>query len=409
MDSALITVLNMSLTGAFVIAAIVVARFALKKAPKMISYCLWAVAGFRLAIPFSFESVLSLMPFKAQPIPQGLPDYTAQQVYTVASGTPDPGYPWLAGQAAGPQQVLLSLGFYIWLLGALVMLICGMVSFLRLKRAVSGASLVPPNIYEADNIETPFVLGVLKPAIYIPSGLTRRERSYIVLHEQTHIRRRDHLVKFAAYFILCLHWFNPLAWAAFLLMGVDMEMSCDERVLKVMGAGTKKDYSQSLVRLATQRRVFSGSPLAFGEGGVKERVRNILSFGKTSWLVTITAVVLALLFSVGFSVDRAASEVTGKIIGSGEGAGNSPGQGLQDGFLVIEDDENQPAKKTLSFTELQSPPNKRNLKYMALSAKEAGTDSFAKLISGDGLPYDRYYYGIMRRGDDLIISYTFIE
>ena len=409
MDSALITILNMSLTGAFVIAAIVIARFALKKAPKMISYCLWAVAGFRLAIPFSFESVLSLMPFRAQPIPQGLPDYTAQQVYTAASGTPDAGYPWLAGQAAGPQQVLLSLGFYIWMLGALVMLICGMVSFLRLKRAVSGAGLVSQNIYEADNIETPFVLGVIKPAIYVPSGLTQRERSYIVLHEQTHIRRRDHLIKFAAYFILCLHWFNPLAWAAFLLMGVDMEMSCDERVLKVMGAGTKKDYSQSLVRLASQRRVFSGSPLAFGEGGVKERVRNILSFGKTSRLVTITAVVIALLFSVGFSVDRAAGEVTGRIIGNGEDAGNPPGQGLQDGFLVIEDDENQPAQKTLNYTDLQSPPNKRNVQYMAISVLETDTESFARLISSNMLPYDRYYYGMSHRGDELIIAYVTIE
>ncbi len=164
---------------------------------------------------------------------------------------------------------------------------------------------VEDNIYEAGNIQSPFVLGIIEPKIYIPPSLKASERKYIILHERTHIRRKDYIIKFAAYFILCLHWFNPLAWVAFLLMGVDMEMSCDERVLKELGGDTKKDYSMLLLSMATDRRIISGgSPLAFGEGGVKERIKNILNFKKTSRVVIAAAVVLAVVLSVGFALNK---------------------------------------------------------------------------------------------------------
>ncbi|MCL2154021.1 MAG: DUF4362 domain-containing protein, partial [Oscillospiraceae bacterium] len=138
----------------------------------------------------------------------------------------------------------------------------------------------------------------------LPGGLSEKEREYIVLHEQTHIRRRDYIVKFAAYFIICLHWFNPLAWVAFILMGVDMEMSCDERVLREMSGDTKKDYSLSLLSLATERRFVSGSPLAFGEGGVKERIKRVLNFKKPSRVIIIAAIALAMVLIAGFAVNR---------------------------------------------------------------------------------------------------------
>ncbi|WHH59313.1 M56 family metallopeptidase [Petroclostridium sp. X23] len=239
MDKLFLTILNMSLTGAFVIAAICLVRLPLKKAPKIISYCLWAVAGFRLVFPFSIESVFSLIPFKAQTIP---PDIAMQSIPRIDSGilfvnnavssilpaaTPT--------ASVNPLQIWTTIGALIWLIGFAVMLIYGVVSFVILKRKMREAAYIEANIYEAGNIKSPFVLGVFKPKIYLPIGLSGQERSYILLHEQTHIRRRDHIVKFAAYFILCLHWFNPLAWVAFLLMGVDMELSCDERVLKEIG------------------------------------------------------------------------------------------------------------------------------------------------------------------------------
>ncbi|MCL1793961.1 MAG: M56 family metallopeptidase [Oscillospiraceae bacterium] len=311
MDKLFLAIFNMSLTGAFVIAAICVARLPLKKAPKIISYFLWAVAGFRLLFPFSIESVFSLIPFKAQTIP---PDIAMQPIPRIDSGIPfvnnavSSVLPAATPAASvNPLQIWTAIGAWIWIIGVAVMLIYGVVSFVTLKRKMSEAAHSEANIYEAKNIKSPFVLGVFNPKIYLPVGLSEHEKSYIILHEQTYIRRRDHIVKFAAYFVLCLHWFNPFAWVAFLLMGVDMEMSCDERVLKEMGGETKKDYSLSLLSLATERRIIGGSPLAFGEGGIKERVKNVLKFKKTSRVIMITAVALVAVLSAGFAVNRASA------------------------------------------------------------------------------------------------------
>jgi hypothetical protein len=201
-------------------------------------------------------------------------------------------------------QIWTTIGAWVWFAGAAVLLIYGVVSFFILKRNVGEAAHVEANIYESATIKSPFVLGVFAPRIYLPIGLSEQEKSYIVLHEQTHIRRHDHIVKFAAYFVLCLHWFNPLAWAAFLLMGRDMEMSCDERVLKEMGGETKKGYSLSLLSLATERRIIGVSPLAFGEDGIKERIKNVLNFKKTSRVIIIAAVALVAVLSIGFALNK---------------------------------------------------------------------------------------------------------
>jgi len=327
MDKLFLSILNMSLNGAFVITAICLARLPLRKAPKLISYALWMVAGFRLVFPFSIESVFSLIPFNAEPIPS---DIAMQPVPRINSGIPilnnavSGALPVAeVADSANPLQIWMDIGAYVWIFGVAVMVIYGAVSFFVLKRKLKNAVCVESNIYETENLKSPFVLGILRPVIYLPAGLSAREREYILLHEQTHIRRYDHIVNFAAYFILCLHWFNPLAWAAFLLMGADMEMSCDERVMKETDGDIRDDYSMSLVRIATGRRGTDGgqdawpsgltrspasvvrpSPLAFGENGMKERVKRVLNFSKPSRVIIVMAVVLAAVLSVGFAVNR---------------------------------------------------------------------------------------------------------
>lgn len=315
MDKLFLTILNMSLTGAFVIVAIGFVRPLLRKAPKIISYCLWAVAGFRLVCPFSIESIFSLVPFRAQAIPSDIAMQTVPRINSgvtvvdniISDSLPAPEL----GASVNPLQIWTAIGAFVWLAGAVIMLIYGVVSFLVLKRKMRKAVCVKENIYTSEYIETPFVLGIFSPKIYLPADLSGQERWYILLHEQTHIRRRDHLVKFAAYLVLCLHWFNPLAWAAFLLMGVDMEMSCDERVLKEIGGEIKRDYSLSLLSLATKRRIIGGSPLAFGEGGMKARIKNVLKFKKSSRMLIMAAVAVALVFSIGLLADRTKKENTG--------------------------------------------------------------------------------------------------
>ena len=311
MDSLFLTILNMSITGAFVIAAICLARLPLKKAPKIISYCLWAVAGFRLVFPFSIESIFSLMPFNATPIP---PDMTQQAVFYIES---IPAVSNTAGSmlspaavtaGAGLLQFWMKTGAYVWITVSVLMIVFGVISYIRLKLAMRSALHLRDNIYLTDIKQAPFVLGFVDPGIYLPPDAEKKEYEYIILHEQTHIKRRDHISKAVAYMILCVHWFNPLAWAAFLLMSADMEMSCDEHVLKVLGPEEKKGYSLSLLSQASGRRVWSGSPLAFSEGGIKERVKRVLNFRKPSRIVIVSTVMLAALFSIGFALNKATDD-----------------------------------------------------------------------------------------------------
>ncbi|MCL2198145.1 MAG: M56 family metallopeptidase [Defluviitaleaceae bacterium] len=285
MERIFLTVLNMSITGAFVILAICIARLPLRLAPKIISYCLWIVAGFRLVFPFSFESFFSLMPFGTQPIGKFSAFALANEYgisYTVT------------------EQLttfnMVRLYSYVWFTGAAGMLLYGVASYFILKHRIKNGTHV---------IVSPFVIGFFSPKIYLPDSLTEDEREYIMLHEQTHIGRGDHIIKFLAYAVLCLHWFNPMAWLAFWLMATDMEMSCDECVLQKLGNDVKKSYAMSLVNLATEKRLLSAAPLSFGERGIHERVKNVMNFKKHSKIFVAFAAVTTVIFGLGFMLNRA--------------------------------------------------------------------------------------------------------
>jgi beta-lactamase regulating signal transducer with metallopeptidase domain len=329
------TVLNMSITGAFVIAAVVIARLPLRRAPKWISYCLWLVAAFRLVVPFSFESSVSLLPFQAEPVQGVQLDYDVSFSSAVSGAYQsigsalsqdfhdpvvlyvEPGWGDYGANTVqvGPSQAWFIFGVYIYLFGIAVMLIYSVITTVILRRKLRFSAPVGGNVFEVDGIRTPLVFGLFRPKIYLPAGLVGRERAYILLHEQTHIKRRDYLVKIFAFAVLCVHWFNPLAWLAFVLMTADMEMSCDERVMRELGGAgqsgfgelenLRHDYSASLVRLAAGRRIIGASPLAFGEGGMKERVKRVLNFRKPSRIIVLAAVVLVAALSVGLAVNRA--------------------------------------------------------------------------------------------------------
>ena len=308
MEKIFLDILNMSLTASFVIIVIIAARLLLKKAPKSISYALWAVVGFRLIFSFNLESVFSLLPFKAEPIPA---DIALQAIPRINSGIAaiDNAISVLLPAAtpaasANPLQIWVGIGSYVWFFGMAAMLIISLVSLVLLKHRLFGARFIAGNIFEAAKLKTPFVIGLFKPKIYLPPGLFGDERRYIILHEQTHIRRYDHIVKMLAFLVLCLHWFNPLVWVAFLLMGADMEMSCDERVIKELGREIKNDYSLSLVRMAAGHKILNGSPLAFGEGTMKQRIKNVLNFKKPSRIIIIATLTLVIILTIGFAVSK---------------------------------------------------------------------------------------------------------
>lgn len=291
--------LNMSLTASYVIVFVMFIRILLKRSPKIISYALWTVVAFRLIFPFSIESVFSLLPKNTNtlPIPYDIIYQQSPQINSgievvdsfVSQSLPAP----TIGASVNPLQIYIEIGSYIWILGILALLIYSVISILLLKNSLKNSQWIEKNIYEAKNLKTPFVIGFISPKIYLPLGLNTEEKRYILLHEQTHIKRKDHIIKLIAFLIVSIHWFNPLVWIAFILMSIDMELSCDERVLKLMDKDIKKAYATSLLSFATERHILNGSPLAFGEGNLKARIKNILNYKKASfWIVSVSIFVL---------------------------------------------------------------------------------------------------------------------
>jgi len=322
MNEIFLTVLNMSLRASYVILFVILVRLLLRKAPKVISYALWGVVAFRLVIPFSFESIFSLMPRNTNivQIPGDIVYQQSPQIYSeiktatsyLSRSLPTPVVSTSANQLQLILQAVMKTGPYVWFTGIIVLLAYSLISVLLIKRQLKAARLIENNIYEADNLKTPFVFGIIRPKIYLPFGLDSGERSFILLHEQTHIQRKDNLVKILAFLIVTIHWFNPLVWIAFMLMGTDMELSCDEKVLKLIKEDIKKSYADSLLSLATGRHILNGSPLAFGEGNVKRRIKNVLNYKKPGFWVIFLSIIIAAAITIGLATNpKSSSSFTG--------------------------------------------------------------------------------------------------
>lgn len=314
-----LNVLKMSITASYVILFVLFARMFLKKAPKIFSYSLWAVVLFRLVCPFSFSSAISLLGLLnrdgrelipgdislfALPQSTGKINIISQEntsslmdVKQIITGNTIASGNHIVN--ANPMETALFIISIVWAIGILSLIIYGIVSYVLLKRKVSTAMLLDSNIFKCENIPSPFVLGIINPKIYLPIALPENQWDYIIKHEETHIKRLDYLVKPLAFLVLCIHWFNPIVWISFLLMNKDMEMSCDEHVLKEMGTDIKKAYSSSLLSLAEDRKIIGASPLAFGESSTKSRINNVLNYRKPAlWVVILGTLVIAAI-SVG--------------------------------------------------------------------------------------------------------------
>ncbi len=306
-------ILNMSITASYVILAVLLLRIIIRKVPKAFSYGLWAVVGFRLICPISFHSIISvfnlrLFHFNTKVSSVGTMNYIPKNIGYMKAPEISTGIiqadtfmnsrlpaAHLAA-SINPMQVYIFLFTLLWIIGIITFIVYSIASYNRLHRMVSKAVLLRENIYECDKIPTPFVLGIIKPRIYIPFHLNDKELNYILHHENYHIKRRDYIIKPIAYLILTLYWFHPLVWIAYFCMNEDMEMSCDEKVLKDIGLAVKYDYSKSLLSFAVNRRFIATGPLSFGETNAKERINNILRFKKPKiWVSVIVGLVCLLV------------------------------------------------------------------------------------------------------------------
>ena len=295
-------ILNMSMTGSVVIVLVMLARLVLKRSPKIFSYVLWSVVLFRLLCPVALTAPISVLDVM-EPEQRETSNNTSIVSYIPATVDTQADFIMVQPEeqqvqvesVTEPEEQLLMTPMHavalVWAAGMAGMMLYSFVQYLALQRKLVGSVQLNGNIYLADLIDTAFVVGLLQPRIYLPSSVPNKERYYILAHEQHHIRRGDHIIKLLAYLALCIHWFNPLVWIAFVLAGKDMEMSCDEAVIKKLGAEIRADYSASLLRLATHKKILSGMPLAFGEGDTKGRVLNMAKWKKpTKWVVAICVI-----------------------------------------------------------------------------------------------------------------------
>ena len=292
-------VLNLSYTASWIVIAVILIRVVFTKAPKWAKCFLWSILGFKLLFPFvDIKSAFSIIPTskllgvnELSNIPYietGVKMVDAE-VYNYIADNIDNS---VVNDYVASENLLVVLAI-IWLVGIAVMLVYAGVSYIKLNIRVVSSVRCKENIYTCDNIDTPFVLGIVKPKIYLPAGLTEIQIESVVKHEKAHIKRCDQLWKPLGFMLLCVHWFNPLMWGAFALLCRDVELACDEKVIKEMSLEDKKIYTETLLDCSMHRRLVMACPLAFGEIGVKQRVKSIVNYKKpTFWIVIITVVAI---------------------------------------------------------------------------------------------------------------------
>lgn len=321
MNELFLKIINMSISASWLILAVLILRLVLKKAPKWVNVLLWGIVAVRLICPLSFESALSLIPssetipldieMAAKPtIDSGVPAINSVVNPVLSSFAP----PQHVLTSANPLQIWIPILNIIWLIGVGALLLYTAVSYWRLCRKVDTAVRYKGNIFQSENVSSPFVLGIIKPRIYLPFNMNGQDLEHVVAHEQAHIRRKDHWWKPLGFLLLTIHWFNPLMWLAYVLLCRDIELACDEKVIKELGNEQRADYMQALVACSVNRRMIAACPFAFGEVGVKERVKSVMNYKKPAFWVIIIAVIICVGVAACFLTNPKQDRYTLRIV-----------------------------------------------------------------------------------------------
>lgn len=320
MNEFFLKIINMSISASWLVLAVLILRFVLKKAPKWINVLLWGIVAIRLICPFSFESTLSLIP-SAETIPLNIGMDTTPTINSGISAINNAVNPIIsqsntpmAGASVNLLQITIGIYEYIWIFGMIALALYTAISYWRLRRKVDTAVRYKDNIFQSENVSFPFVLGIIKPRIYLPFKMNGQYLEYVVAHEQAHICRKDHWWKPLGFLLLMINWFNPLMWLAYVLLCRDIELACDEKVIKELGNEQRGDYTQALVACSVNRRMIAACPLAFGEVSVKERVKSVMNYKKPAFWVIIISVIVCVGVAVCFLTNPKQDSYTLRIV-----------------------------------------------------------------------------------------------
>ena len=306
MNELFLKIINMSISASWLVLVVLILRFVLKKAPKWVNILLWGIVAIRLICPFSFESALSLIP-SAETFPEKVisgPSFDVQTGITPVDNRINDylGDRYFEGVTvpANNGNNIMTILTIVWTIGILLLVAYTVISYWRLRRKVDTAVRYKDNIFQSENVKSPFVLGIIKPRIYLPFNMNGQDLEHVVAHEQAHIHRKDHWWKPLGFLLLTIHWFNPLVWLAYVLLCRDIELACDEKVIKELGNEQRADYTQALVACSVNRRMIAACPLAFGEVGVKDRVKSVMNYKKPAFWGVVLAVIVCVFVAVCF-------------------------------------------------------------------------------------------------------------
>lgn len=315
MSSIFLKALNISITASWIVLAVILLRLVLKKAPKWVNCILWGIVGLRLLIPFNLQSALSLIP-SAQTIDTetyiARPNIQSGISFIDERANAYLGSNYFEGVSVPANNLdnIMSFLACAWIIGIVIMLLYALSSYIVLKKKVSASLLLNENIYICDDIQNPFILGIIKPKIYLPSGHKEEQINDIIKHERAHLKRKDHIWKPLGFFVLTLYWFNPVLWLAYVLLCRDIELACDEKAIKNMDKEGLKRYSETLVSCSLHRRMIMACPVAFGEVGVKQRVKSLLNYKKPAFWFVSLAVIICCVFAVCFLTNPKGIKIT---------------------------------------------------------------------------------------------------
>lgn len=320
MNEFFLKIINMRISASWLIFAVLILRLVLKKAPKWVNVLLWGIVAIRLICPFSFESALSLIP-SAETFPKKIisgPSFDVQSGITPVDNRINDylGDRYFEGVTvpANNGNTIMTILTIVWTIGILLLVAYTVISYWRLHREIDTAVRYKDNIFQSENVSSPFVLGLIKPRIYLPFKLDGQDMEHVVAHEQAHIRRKDHWWKPLGFLLLTIHWFNPLMWLAYVLLCRDIELACDEKVIKGLSNEQRADYTQALVACSVNRRMIAACPLTFGEVGVKERVKSVMNYKKPAFWVIIIAVIVCVGVAVCFLTNPKQDRYTLRIV-----------------------------------------------------------------------------------------------
>ena len=320
MNELFLKIINMSISASWLILAVLILRLVLKKAPKWVNVLLWGIVAVRLICPFSFESALSLIP-SAETFPEKVISGPSFDIQTGISPVDNRINDYLGDRyfegvtvPANNGNNIMTILTIVWIIGILLLVAYTIISYRRLHREIDTAVHYKDNIFQSENVSSPFVLGIINPRIYLPFSMNEQDLEHVVAHEQAHIRRKDHWWKPLGFLLLTIYWFNPLMWLAYVLLCRDIELACDEKVIKKLGNEQRADYTQALVACSVNRRMIAACPLAFGEVGVKERVKSVMNYKKPAFWIVVLAVMSCVVVAACFLTNPKQDSFTIRIV-----------------------------------------------------------------------------------------------